>query len=77
MRRGRPVPYLLTEELLHQAGDYGVAYIAVSEKERTASFALKDTGFSERVIMIRAIERGDKVLPFPKAEEAVLAGDYP
>jgi hypothetical protein len=74
--RRRAAPYLLTEELLHQAGEYGVARIGVSEKAKAAGFALKQAGLSERGIMILAIERGHDVLPFPKSEEAVVAGDY-
>ena len=76
VRRGRAVPHLLTEELLHQAGDYGVAHVAIREEDGVADFALKDTGFTARGITILAIERGDRVLPFPKAEETVLVGDY-
>jgi hypothetical protein len=76
LSRRRAAPYLLTEELLHQAGEYGVARIGVSEKASVAGFALKQAGLSERGIMILAIERGHDVLPFPKSEEAVVAGDY-
>jgi len=76
VRKGRPTSYLLAEEVLHQVGHYGVARIAVSKKDVTADFTIKATGFGERGITILAIERGDMVLPLPKAEETVLAGDY-
>ena len=74
--RRRAVRHLLTEELLHQAGEYGVVRVGVSEKAKVTGFALKQAGFSERGIMILAIERGHDVLPFPEFEETVLAGDY-
>jgi len=77
MRKGSPESYLLTEEILHQAGHYGVARIALSEKTKTTGLRLKDTSFGEHGITILAIERGeDTALPFPEAEERLLAGDY-
>jgi len=76
IRRQRSVPHLLTEEFLHQAGEYGVARVGVSEKARATGLTLKHVGFSERGIMILAIEQGHDVIPFPKSEETVLAGDY-
>jgi hypothetical protein len=76
VRGGRSVPDLLTEELLHQAGDYGVAHVVVREKDRAAGLALKDTDLNMSGITVVAIERGDEVLPFPGAEETVLVGDY-
>jgi len=76
VRRGRAVPYLTTEELIYRVGEYGIANVVVSEKDRMAGFALKDTGFNQGSITVLAIERKDNVLPFPKAEEILLAGDY-
>lgn len=74
--RRRAAPHLLTEELLHQAGEYAVARLGVSEKVPARGFTLKKAGFGKRGIMILAIERGHDVIPFPKSEETVLAGDY-
>ena len=76
MRKGHPAPHLLTEEVLHQTGDYGVARVAVSGKAEKGSLCLKDTGFWEKEFTVLAIERGNTVLPRPKAEEMLLAGDY-
>jgi predicted permease len=75
MSRRRAASYLPTEELLYQAGEYGVARVRVSEKAKVTGSALKQTRFSELGIMILAIERGHDVLPFPELEETVLAGD--
>ena len=74
--RRRALPHLITEELLHQAGEYGVVRISVSEEAVARGLTLKKAGFGEQGIMILAIERGRDVLPFPKSEERVLAGDY-
>ena len=75
-RRRRGVPNLITEELLHQSGDYGLARVAITQKDNVHGFAVKDTHFSKQGITVLAIERGNNVLPFPKAEEALLEGDY-
>jgi len=76
VRRGHAVPYVVAEELLHQAGDYGVAHVAVHKNDIGDDVRLKDTGLSEKGIKILAIERAKKVLPFPREEEIVQAGDY-
>lgn len=76
VRRGYAVPHLVTEELLHQAGDYGVAHVLVRKQDAGDGITLKDTGLTKRGITILSIERGKKVLPFPKEGEAVQAGDY-
>ncbi|MBN2187312.1 MAG: hypothetical protein JW732_07695 [Dehalococcoidia bacterium] len=76
VRRGHAVPHLVTEELLHQAGDHGVAHVLVRKQDAGGGITLKDTGLTERGITVLSIERGKKVLPFPKEGEAVQAGDY-
>lgn len=72
----RATPYLPTEELLYQAGEYGVARVGVSEKAKATGLSLEQTRFAELGITVLAIERGHDVLPFPELEETVLAGDY-
>jgi amino acid transporter len=76
MRKGQAVPDLITEELLYQAGDYGVAHVTLRDKGGAASFMLKDTDFNKAGITVLAIERANEVIHLPKAEEIVLAGDY-
>lgn len=75
-RGRRPIPLMVTEELLYQNADYGVAHIAVGEKAGLADTKLKDTGLFKLGITVLAIERGREVIPSPKPEETVLAGDY-
>ena len=67
-------PYLETEEILHEAGRYGVVRLEVGE-EATEGLALRDTGFLERGVSILAIERKDEVVSFPEAAQQLLAGD--
>ncbi|MHB8104238.1 MAG: hypothetical protein ACYDG5_01675 [Dehalococcoidales bacterium] len=66
-----PVP-----KILHQSGGYGVVRFSISKTDGTAGLTIGNTKFKERNLTILAIERGDKVLPQPKDEEPVLAGDY-
>ena len=75
-RREHAVPCLLADELLYQAGDYGIVRIAICEGDGGAGLALAETGLVERGATVLAIERGDAVLASPGAEEIVRAGDY-
>ncbi len=75
LNKGRPVPIFVPEEILHQAGDYGVARIVINERIGAIDLTLGNTRFREREITILAIERGDKVLSLPRDDEVVLVGD--
>jgi hypothetical protein len=57
-------------ETLHQAQDYGVVRIKITEKDK---IGLTIDKFKVTVL---AIERGDKVITSPKDTEPVQAGDY-
>jgi amino acid transporter len=57
-------------EILHQAQDYGVARIKVTEKDKTGLTVGKFK------VTVLAIERGDKVISSPKDTESVQQGDY-
>ncbi len=73
--RGHPVPGLVTEEILHEAGNYGVARILTKEEMREVDITINDIKSGERELIILAIERGGEVLSLPKDEEVVQAGD--
>jgi hypothetical protein len=60
-------------EILHQAEDYGVARIKISEKDKVGLTIGKYKKYDFTVL---AIERGDKVIPSPKDTELIQAGDY-
>ena len=74
LRRGGPGTAAVTEEVLHQAGGYGVVRLSV--RPDRAEAILGDIGLKERGLAVIAIERGDTVLPFPGAEEPLRAGDW-
>jgi len=73
-RREHPVPYLPADELLYQAGDYGVVRIAVREEAGSAGLALAETGLVERGATVLAIERGDRVLLDPERKRLCWRG---
>jgi uncharacterized protein with PhoU and TrkA domain len=66
----------VNEEILHQAGDYGIIRIKITEKDRTAALTIGNSKFKKPGITILAIERGDKVVSLPKDNESVQAGDH-
>jgi amino acid transporter len=69
-------PAYITEEFLHQLGDYGIARIRISGTQATGGLTLGDTEFKERNILVLAIERGERVISRPENEESVQTGDY-
>jgi len=76
MTRRRPRDrYLETEEILHEAGRYGVVRLAIGE-EAAAGMALRDTGLLQRGVYVLAVERKDEVVPFPEEGQQVIAGDH-
>ncbi|MGB2799429.1 MAG: hypothetical protein WBC82_06260 [Dehalococcoidia bacterium] len=76
IRKRRPASYVPAEEIVHQVGSYGVARLAISEEITKATQSLRNTGLGERGVAILAIERMDTVIPFPRDDEKLLAGDY-
>jgi hypothetical protein len=66
---------LVRNEILHQVGSYGVVRVAVSQKAAETGMTIGDTGLIEGGVTILAIERKDKVLPFPGADERIQLGD--
>jgi len=64
-RREHAVPYLLADELLYQANDYGVARIAIREKDGTTGLELGETGLVERGATILAIATLPPLPPLP------------
>jgi hypothetical protein len=69
-------PELSTREMVHQAGDYGVARLTIGRKAPEVGRKISNTKLAKHKITILAIERGDKTLPFPEAKETVQAGDH-
>jgi hypothetical protein len=76
IRKRKPTSYLPAEEIVHQVGSYGVARLAISEKIVETTPNPGNIGLRERGVAILAIERMDAVIPFPRDDEKLLAGDY-
>ena len=74
-RRGRPEQFLVTEEVLCEAGDYGVTRIALREDTVKKALTLAGTGLAGRGLTVLAILRGDEVLADPEPAAALRAGD--
>ena len=65
----------MREEVLYDADGYGLVRFTVGSKAAEGNISVSNTGLSERGLAVLAIERKDKVLPFPAAEEKLLPGD--
>ncbi len=64
----------VNEEILHQAGDYGIVRIKIGEKD--AELTVGSSQYKKPGITVMAIEKGDKVVSLPKDNESLQAGDY-
>ena len=56
---------MLADELLHQAGDYGVVRIAIGEQDGSAGLTLGETGLVERGATVLAIVTLPPLPPLP------------
>lgn len=63
------------EDLLQQSDGYGVATILIGNESRVAGSTLSESGFKERDLMVLSIERDEGVIPVPKAQNKIHAGD--
>jgi len=63
------------EELLQQSDGYGIASILVGRRSKVAGLTLSESGFKEKDLMILSVERDEEMLPVPKAQTKIRAGD--
>lgn len=75
VRKERQTPAYIAEETLYQTGDFGVVRTSINEKALSAGLRIGDTGLKERNVIVLAIERDNKVLNLPDAEEELKSGD--
>lgn len=68
-------PELDLRERLTVSKGYGVAELYVAEGSEMAGKPLSESGLAERDIAIVKLQRGDKLIPNPKATRALRAGD--
>ena len=75
LRRCLDQRLLVSREVLHEAGRYGVVRIGVDDEILEKSAIVGDTGLAGRGVKVLAIERGDTVIPLPGTEEPLQLGD--
>jgi len=63
------------EELLQQADGFGVASVLVGKKSEIVGMTLAESGLRESDLMVLSIERDEEVIPVPKAQNKIRAGD--
>ena len=63
------------EEVLRLAEGYGVAEVTLTEKCGEVGRTLVESTFRQKDILVLAIEREDAVVPAPRGEDRLLAGD--
>jgi hypothetical protein len=76
IRKRKPASYVPAEEIVHEVGSYGVARLTTNEEIIETTSNVRNTGLGERGVTILAIERMDTVIPFPRDDGKLLAGDY-
>ena len=63
------------EEILQQAEGYGVASMLIEKESHIAGLTLGQSGLREKDLMVLSIERGEEVIPVPKAQSKIHVGD--
>jgi amino acid transporter len=69
-------PEVSIRETVHQSNDYSIARLTMGRKAPEVGRKVGDAALAKHNITLLAIERGDRTLPFPQAEEVVEAGDH-
>jgi hypothetical protein len=68
-------PELSNTEIIYQAGDHSLARWTVGKAAPEVGSKISDTSLARGEVKVLAIERGDRVMFYPAAEEMVQAGD--
>ena len=63
------------EELFHLPKGYGLAQLTITSKSKEDGFTLAEAGFIKKDILILSIERKDKLISFPHANDVIKKGD--
>jgi len=62
------------EETLQQSEGYGVASVLIERASHIAGLTLGQSGLRKRDLMVLSIERGEAVIPVPKAQSKINVG---
>jgi Trk K+ transport system NAD-binding subunit len=69
-QRYRPV-----EEVLNLNDEYGVAEFVVEENSKLTGKTLLESGLKQRFIQVLNIDKGDKIIHFPRTDYVFYPGD--
>lgn len=65
----------ILEELFHLPDGYGIAKLIIAKDSEEKNRTLSDAGFIEKNILVLSIERKDKLIAFPKADDTIEEDD--
>lgn len=63
------------EELFQLPKGYGLAQLTVVENSKENGLSLAEAGFIKKDILVLSIERKNKLIPFPHAQDLIKEGD--
>ncbi len=66
---------LAFEYVLQQSKGYGIMRVSVEEGSEMAGKTLSEIGTTRAGVLVLSIERGGEVIPVPKAQDRIKAGD--
>jgi len=75
-RTGYFKPELSNTEIIYQAGNHSLARLTIGKVAPEVGAKISDTSLAKYNVKVLAIERGDKVLFYPEANETIMAGDH-
>ncbi|MCK4809985.1 MAG: hypothetical protein KAS99_03495 [Candidatus Omnitrophica bacterium] len=65
----------ILEELFHLPDGYGIAKLIIAKDSEEKNRTLSDAGFIKKNILVLSIERKDKLIAFPKADDTIEEDD--
>jgi hypothetical protein len=65
----------ILEELFHLPKGYGLAQLTIRPESKENGLTLAEAGFIQKDILILSIERKNKLVAFPRAEDTITTGD--
>jgi hypothetical protein len=63
------------DEILRLSRDYGIAEVTLTKDNPNIGLKIKETNFRDNDILILAVERGERVIPAPKANDVLKEND--
>jgi hypothetical protein len=63
------------EELFRLPEGYGIAYLTITKDTKECGLTLSEAGFIRKNILILSIERKNKLIAFPRADDIIEEGD--